>query len=197
MLYHTGARNYSCELCGNKFFQMEHLKRHMLSIHNIITTFFTPTAVSTLPVERIKRLPKSNQKANKQKRGSSQSEKLDSCHDQLFSQGSVVTTISIEADSSSGYNQLQYFKIISRCMFKCMLCEFSSPKLLKLNEHFLDNHTIGNFQKNFQMVNSDSFSSNELSLNEFEIDSNQSSDDSKDTEDRAYNGENLLNEQVI
>ena len=30
-----GARNFECKICGNKFFQMEHLKRHMLSIHNV------------------------------------------------------------------------------------------------------------------------------------------------------------------
>ncbi|CAF0707513.1 unnamed protein product [Brachionus calyciflorus] len=34
MLYHMGARNFECTICGNKFFQMEHLKRHMQSIHN-------------------------------------------------------------------------------------------------------------------------------------------------------------------
>ena len=35
MLYHSGARNYECSICGNKFYQMEHLKRHLTSIHKL------------------------------------------------------------------------------------------------------------------------------------------------------------------
>jgi hypothetical protein len=36
MLYHSGSRNFTCDTCGNKFYQLEHLKRHLSSLHNII-----------------------------------------------------------------------------------------------------------------------------------------------------------------
>ena len=35
MLYHQGQRNYECPKCSNKFYQMEHLKRHLTSIHKL------------------------------------------------------------------------------------------------------------------------------------------------------------------
>ena len=35
MLYHQGQRNYECPKCNNKFYQMEHLKRHLTSIHKL------------------------------------------------------------------------------------------------------------------------------------------------------------------
>jgi hypothetical protein len=46
MLYHMGARNFECKECGNKFFQMEHLKRHMQSIHNTVVEAKSSTNTS-------------------------------------------------------------------------------------------------------------------------------------------------------
>ena len=54
MLYHTGARNFECKICGNKFFQMEHLKRHMQSIHNVISCDSTNTTTTTSPKSQVK-----------------------------------------------------------------------------------------------------------------------------------------------
>lgn len=56
MLYHTGARNFECSICGNKFFQMEHLKRHLQSIHNSATT------TSGIKSKKCQKMDKSNQK---------------------------------------------------------------------------------------------------------------------------------------
>ncbi len=199
MLYHSGARNYSCELCGNKFFQMEHLKRHMQSIHNIIMPPSAPTANDPL-VECVKRPSKSAHKVGRQKqRGAALSKKSDDFQEGLFHQGPVITTISTELDlSSSGYQQPQCFKIGSHCMLKCQQCEFSSVKLYKLNEHVLNKHSsvVKDLTSSLQMVDSDSFLSDELSFNEFESEVNESSDDLEDAEDRIYNGSSSSNEQV-
>lgn len=188
MLYHTGARNYSCELCGNKFFQMEHLKRHMQSIHNIIIPSTTPVTNPSQP--KVKKASKqATSKVNRQKqRNISYLKNLDNFQESMPRQGPVITTISTET-----YQAQQCLRVTSRCMHKCQQCEFVSINLLKLNEHTIQRHSVKLHKELNCETNSDSFLSDEFGMNEYDGNENSSSDEFD--EDRIYDDSNL-NETV-
>ena len=121
MLYHSGARNYSCELCGNKFFQMEHLKRHMHSIHFI-------AAVPTV-------LPDNNSKRSNKKQL-----KASSLNPAIKPRPRNPLSKKVPLNEQTKQSQ-QSFKITSRCMYKCQQCDFSTLKLYNLNEHAIKSHS--------------------------------------------------------
>lgn len=188
MLYHTGARNYSCELCGNKFFQMEHLKRHMQSIHDVVAQ---PSSVSSQQTSSNIKQKVTGGNRSKQKNSSSSKKPI---YDGIVRQGPVVTTIANEHLSSNYTSQNQCFKITSRCMYKCQHCEFSTVKLYNLNEHVINKHTRHLNLSN--QINTDSFLSDELEINGYEEDNNTSSDFDFDEVDNVFN-ETSLNEDAI
>ena len=78
MLYHSGARNYSCDLCGNKFFQMEHLKRHMQSIHNIVSPTNSPQTSTKVPKTKTKKMESNQDKLISTEQAARQSYKVTS-----------------------------------------------------------------------------------------------------------------------
>ena len=110
MLYHTGARNYACELCGNKFFQMEHLKRHMQSIHNFISSSNQSTSSNF-----------SSKLEKKLKR------KI------IYEEKSETPTIDLAKQSDQT-------NTVTKCDFNCRQCDFSSVKMISLNEHIMSKH---------------------------------------------------------
>lgn len=172
MLYHTGARNYSCELCGNKFFQSEHLKRHMQSIHNIASPVIPTQSIQYNPVEhRAANKPMSSKK----QRAGSYPKKLPSSG--IARQGPVLTTISNEIESDTGTS---CFKVSSRCMYKCHQCDFVTASLFTLNQHVTGKHS--RCQDLDSQINSDSFLSDELDAKNLE-DNEEDPDDDDDDED--------------
>ena len=188
MLYHTGARNYSCELCGNKFFQMEHLKRHMQSIHDVVAQ---PSSTSSQHTSNNTKQKIKGGNKSKQKNTSNPKKPI---YDGLVRQGPVVTTIANDHLSTNYTSQNQCFRITSRCMYKCQHCEFSTVKLYNLNEHVLNKHAR-HLNLNNQ-INTDSFLSDELEMNEYDEDNNTSSDFEFDETDHVFN-ETSLNEDSI
>ena len=146
MLYHTGARNFECKICGNKFFQMEHLKRHMQSIHNVIAFEGTNTS-ATIQNSKPKKLAKSP-KELKEKKGSplvspSSSMEVKYTDDSLIlvDNENSIPNISPQTNIDKNSNQeSDCYKITSKCVFKCQKCEFSTNKLFTLNDHVISKH---------------------------------------------------------
>lgn len=124
MLYHTGARNFECKICGNKFFQMEHLKRHMQSIHNVLAN---QTSSST---------KKCSSKKN--------SVKLVESSAHLTATDNNNSLMQAESPQSPRDNLEQpvqeCYKVTSKCIYKCQQCEFSTVKLFTLNDHVINKH---------------------------------------------------------
>lgn len=196
MLYHTGARNYSCELCGNKFFQMEHLKRHMQSIHNIASPVIPIQSVQYNPVEQ--KAANKTISSKKQRAGSYTKKSQPG----IARQGPVLTTISNEIESDTGTS---CFKVNSRCMYKCHQCDFVTVSMYTLNQHVMGKHS--RCQDLDSQINSDSFLSDELDAKNFEDNEEDPDDDGDDEdgngssdldfkEDHHFFSNNNLNEQV-
>ncbi len=194
MLYHTGARNYSCELCNNKFFQMEHLKRHMQSIHNIVSPATPANLVQYPPDNKPKTVKQSVN--NKKQRAGPYSKKTPG----FARQGPVLTTIANEEDTANSINSYQTehhcFKVSSRCMYKCHQCEFVSVNLYTLNQHLLSKHS--RYQDLDSQVNSDSFLSDESEAKNFSYneETNDGDSDFNFKAEHQFFNESNLNEQV-
>ena len=124
MLYHSGARNYACEFCGNKFFQMEHLKRHMQSIHNVTT-------------------PPSNTQLNlSTKTASKNITKKKTTNKKTEIETTSTTTIT---NNTSLTIQEKTYKVTSKCVYKCQQCDdYSTSKIYALNEHIISKHSLSN-----------------------------------------------------
>jgi hypothetical protein len=168
MLYHMGARNFECKICGNKFFQMEHLKRHMHSIHNVTNIDSTNTntteantsiSSSSIPANNspVKKSFKSSNQLFKAQIKSTVSSSSEKNLDVLFDSQRTRTldnkeTIIIKAPDETVLNQHpnqhsnmssvpnNTFKVDLSCLFKCQQCEFSSDQIFLLNEHAIDQH---------------------------------------------------------
>ncbi|CAF0876269.1 unnamed protein product [Adineta steineri] len=103
MLYHQGQRNYECPKCNNKFYQMEHLKRHLTSIHKL----------------NIPQIGRGNR---------------------LFSSDILKRHSDMPNMPPSHGTVPQCYKVISKCVFTCQKCPFSTTKLYHLNEHVKSEH---------------------------------------------------------
>jgi hypothetical protein len=130
MLYHSGSRNYECLICGNKFFQMEHLKRHMHSIHqqevqtgsssNMSPTNSLSTSSTNTPAESPVK-PRTR------------------C---LTRQMQDTSTRQVEISQNLQQHQQQCYKVTSKCMYKCQQCDYTTMKLYTLNEHVIYEHHL-------------------------------------------------------
>jgi hypothetical protein len=128
MLYHSGARNYGCELCGNKFFQMEHLKRHMQSIHNVTT-------------------PPSNTQLNLSTKTTSKNttKKKTTNNKTEIQTKSILETTTTTTNNTSLKIQEKTYKVTSKCVYKCQQCDdYSTSKIYALNEHIISKHSVSN-----------------------------------------------------
>ncbi|UJR31208.1 hypothetical protein I4U23_018712 [Adineta vaga] len=103
MLYHQGQRNYECPKCNNKFYQMEHLKRHLTSIHKL----------------NIPQIGRGNR---------------------LFSSDILKRHSDMPNIPPPHGTVPQCYKVISKCVFTCQKCPFSTTKLYHLNEHVKSEH---------------------------------------------------------
>ncbi|CAM4741932.1 unnamed protein product [Rotaria magnacalcarata] len=103
MLYHQGQRNYECPKCNNKFYQMEHLKRHLTSIHKL----------------NIPQIGRGNR---------------------LFSSDILKRHSDMPNMPPPHGTVPQCYKVISKCVFTCQKCPFSTTKLYHLNEHVKSEH---------------------------------------------------------
>jgi len=103
MLYHQGQRNYECPKCNNKFYQMEHLKRHLTSIHKL----------------NIPQIGRGNR---------------------LFSSDILKRHSDMPNFPPPHGTVPQCYKVISKCVFTCQKCPFSTTKLYHLNEHVKSEH---------------------------------------------------------
>ena len=139
MLYHSGARNYACELCGNKFFQMEHLKRHMQSIHNVINP---PSSAQQLNVNSTKISTATNTtKKNKPLTNKKTETTIQSTKANLDQPTISITDTNTPTNSS--IHQEKSYKVTSKCIYKCQQCDdYSTSKIYALNEHLLSKHSF-------------------------------------------------------
>ncbi len=135
MLYHSGARNYGCELCGNKFFQMEHLKRHMQSIHNFISSSIQ-SAPSNL---------------------SSKLEKPKKIRRKIIEEKPDTFTIDL-------IQQPEQANDVPKCIYRRQKCDFSALKISNLNEHIVSKHPYSNDKINFNQIINQQVSYNSLGL---------------------------------
>ncbi|CAF3125580.1 unnamed protein product [Rotaria socialis] len=103
MLYHQGQRNYECPKCNNKFYQMEHLKRHLTSIHKL----------------NIPQIGRGNR---------------------LFGSDLLKRNSDMPNMPPPHGTVPQCYKVISKCVFTCQKCPFSTTKLYHLNEHVKSEH---------------------------------------------------------
>lgn len=123
MLYHMGTRNFECYICGNKFFQMEHLKRHLQSIHNL-----TPNEISNL------NLSSSNSTTNSEQNNTQIGQKVNNQEEK--------EKIYQENLPKSDITTNQIFKVITKCTYKCPKCEqYMSSKLINVNQHIINKHS--------------------------------------------------------
>ena len=127
MLYHTGARNFQCDLCVNKFFQMEHLKRHMQSIHNITSVSNSNSQSNSSKTMKRKKL-----------QGTLQLQKPNPT-DLINANPQINPGINLNCSDTNV--QEKCLKVTSNCIYKCKDCEFSNVELYKLNEHIIRNHS--------------------------------------------------------
>ena len=161
MLYHSGARNYSCELCGNKFFQMEHLKRHMHSIHYIAAPTVSPDSNAKRAVKKQLKAAAFNP-ANKPK------------------QRNLTLSKKVPLNEQTKQSQ-QFFKITSRCMYKCQQCDFSTVKLYNLNEHAIKSHARPSIPTDADHFDLDQIEDEEENVSDIiEDDDDESSDDEEE-----------------
>jgi hypothetical protein len=168
MLYHMGERNYECTLCGNKFFQMEHLKRHMQSIHN--------SSVS---------LPSTS---NNESTRLSSRKKHRSISDELSLQNKQELAAGKQhkpADLLIAEHEQQSYKVTSKCVYKCPRCDFSCTQLYQLNKHaqhgnhsacVKPNSSRSNNSENDSSQNSFDLSQDEEDSSAFPADDNENSD---------------------
>lgn len=174
MLYHSGARNYTCDLCGNKFFQMEHLKRHMQSIHSITTPNNTN---QTQTAKQLTTKPKS-----KTSKSSKLVEKLQSQQEQTI----------IQSDSTplSQENEIKTSERIvnSICMYKCQQCDYSTKKLFSLNEHLIEKHSSTSHSNINQLI------SQEIHFDTSNANSQHDNGDDESDSDELSIVDDILNE---
>lgn len=164
MLYHIGARNFECHMCGNKFYQMEHLKRHLLSIHNLTQSELaslnltsssnaptnsplatsstnepsaTSTTTTTSPIA--KRTAKSRSSTTKE---ASSTKTLNSDLSTEEQQKVSQASEEIEKTPQPPQPQPSSCKVMSKCIYKCPKCEeYTFGKLLALNQHIINKHS--------------------------------------------------------
>jgi hypothetical protein len=147
MLYHTGARNFQCKMCGNKFFQMEHLKRHMQSIHNVIVPSQTQ-ANGKIPKKLsfykhnpsndfLKQCSINTTSENSTAESSANSSTEENTQDQLL-YSSNPSHSDVQSQSS--------YKIDVKCLYKCNQCEFEIANLFSLNQHVKNVHQLTSSQ---------------------------------------------------
>ena len=171
MLYHTGARNYECKLCGNRFFQMEHLKRHMQSIHNV-TTYDSSNSLTSPTPTKPRKLSSKTSKEPKEKKTiveincNNSNENIPLVDtDTLNANYSAQNGLNHNSDLESNQEGSDCYKITSKCMFKCQKCEFSTNKLFTLNDHVISKHIEctknSNSELNQELDQNDSFNENE------------------------------------
>ena len=137
MLYHSGARNYECSICGNKFYQMEHLKRHLQSIHHQdtqTTSIQHPKQQHHDGGKRSRSLPRQylNNIVKPVEVGNN-----------LQQEQTIVTASQpqqAQATANTATTSQQCYKVTSKCMYKCHQCDYSTIKLYSLNEHVINSH---------------------------------------------------------
>ena len=160
MLYHMGARNFECKECGNKFFQMEHLKRHLQSIHNTFIDTkpsqssnedcFTRTSTKTTSssakkLNKNQELTKLSIKLDKEEAIEPQVEpilKYTNKIDTINKDNNTITDSTYITDSVSGIPTPPSFNIISKSMYKCLHCDHAMSNLFNLNQHIIREHLV-------------------------------------------------------
>lgn len=165
MLYHAGARNFECKVCGNKFFQMEHLKRHMQSIHNscaaeLNTLTAKPSESkpdSNLSNKKINKIIELKQKSIDEPPNDETNlpliDNVDDDKPTMADDTVLSTNLTYPNDdeqtgakiNNNCVNQIDqsqtYHKVISKCLYKCQKCDYSSTKLFNLNQHVINKHS--------------------------------------------------------
>ena len=145
MLYHSGARNYECSICGNKFYQMEHLKRHLQSIHHQDMQPSTSSSTTMTNIQhqqhhdggkRSRSLPRQYLNNN-----NNTIKPVEISSNNIQQQQQVIT-------STQQQQQQQCYKVTSKCMYKCHQCDYSTIKLFSLNEHVINIHLNNNNNTN-------------------------------------------------
>ena len=144
MLYHAGARNYSCDLCGNKFYQTEHLKRHMQSIHHQTSPLISQTKGQSEnePEKAVTDCSDSEDQASMPVDSVVQ----ETANAPVSSQEVVDASLLNESNPSqrplanSEPTQPSYI-VTSKCTYKCQKCDYTTSNLYTLNEHAINQHT--------------------------------------------------------
>lgn len=162
MLYHMGARNYECKMCGNKFFQMEHLKRHMQSIHNV-------TGLSSLNKNKTKEFD--NEKATEES------------YLKIVPTEEKIDNIAIEPKKK--ITAEVFSESLTKCIYKCQKCQFNSENLYLLNEHNLNQHS-----NNYQ--NEQNISMNSFDYEDDQSEINEEIDDENENENFEFEYQNCL-----
>ena len=138
MLYHSGARNFECSICSNKFFQMEHLKRHMQSIHHQeLNHIQQQVPMNTEPKSKSRPMSYqyiTNDTVKSSPANITPNSIYSNTENQNFQQENTCQSPSNHASSSLCY------KVTSKCTYKCHRCEFSTAKIYALNEHMIGEH---------------------------------------------------------
>jgi hypothetical protein len=170
MLYHLGARNFECKECGNKFFQMEHLKRHMQSIHNTIIESKPATDNASTKSSSAKKttsvtLPTPKQEILIPDKAESEEmviKEVDTLKNQTIEETPETKTIQNDELMSMNTDEdllgPKSFNIISKSTYKCSTCEFTTPRLFNLNQHNIREHfKSANFfkEKLFDIIDQD------------------------------------------
>jgi DNA-directed RNA polymerase subunit RPC12/RpoP len=156
MLYHMGARNFECNQCGNKFFQMEHLKRHLQSIHN--TIFETKTSSNTTSGTSVyskSYQPKKKRQAvnpplllkSEQNKPAGKTEPIASEEEKKTVEKPVEPVEKVSLDSCQliennliNYTESSAAKSSIKTSYTCTQCEYSSVGLFNLNQHIIRDH---------------------------------------------------------
>lgn len=120
-----GARNFECKQCGNKFFQMEHLKRHLQSIHNTYLDTSSSTVAKTpsdAKNDKTEELKDENPIGEAEEVSKSQREE-------------VEETVEMTSES------------VQDTEYKCLNCSsFTTRDLFSLNQHSIREHRDLNAQ---------------------------------------------------
>lgn len=182
MLYHSGARNYACDMCGNKFFQMEHLKRHMQSIHNVITN----TSSS------------SNQTQTSKQQTTKSKSKPAKTTEQLEQQTPLQPLPLPPSRASQPSQEIQEqeqkspeCKVTSRCMYKCQQCDYSTRNLYSLNEHLIEKHSITSHSNMSQLISQEIHFDTSFSQEDLD---EQDEEDEDEVSDELSIVDDILNE---
>jgi hypothetical protein len=171
MLYHMGARNFECKECGNKFYQMEHLKRHMQSIHNI--QLETGNVNNNENQSQTRRNKRSKSKLTNNKNTNNDQESPSMFNNKNNCMNQELKTEEIEPKEQNSDPS-------SKSLYKCLHCEYVNANLFNLNQHILREHAL----KNIELLNS---------FDDIQIVENIDNEYEEEDEDDEYENQSVAN----